>query len=325
MPCTITYTVTATCPDGTWSKRTANITGGCVAHADSLSRPCKVPPPPRIIKGVNCANAEKFTGAPDFQTSVDALGVKLMRFPGGTVSSTYHNADLDKMVTLAKNSNVKVLWVANLYSGTTAEMIAAVDAFTVAGVDVVGVELGNEYYLNKWQDVFPDADSYITKCKTFITALKVKYPNIPTGIVAAPSANMKDPDSQGVATKRLTDWNAGVLNSGIGDAVIIHAYTNEADAAGFFGYALDHFTYVSTTTKHPVWITEWNMLKSEQTPAQCAYIHDFFTLLYSTPVVQFACLHNLVAAGLNNNAIGVTTGRRGKATVTPLGVQLGKE
>ena len=327
VPCTITYTVKAKCPDGSWSKRTAKITGPCTAPADSLSRPCKVVPPPqvRIIKGINCANAEKFVDAPEFQTSVNALGVKLMRFPGGTVSSTYHNADLSKMVALAKASNVKVLWVANLYSGTTAEMIAALDAFTAAGIEVVGVELGNEYYLNKWQDVFPDAASYIAKCKTFITALKAKYPNIPTGIVATPSANMKDPDSKGTPSKRLTDWNATVLNSGIADAVIIHAYTNEAESADFFGYALDHFTYVSTVTKKPVWVTEWNMLGSEQSAAQCAYIGNFLAMMDTTPCIQFACLHNLAAAGLNNNAVGVTTGRKGKASVTPMGVQLGKE
>lgn len=456
-PCTIAYTVTATCSDGTWSKRTAKITGGCVAPADSLSRACKVVPPVSItqssspqdlaylvdgnvatkwtsgapqkggeyfiakldapssvssitmeggdrwydcavaytvyastngtawdsiaagkgnpnsrdplvvsfkpvnaqwvqvkqtgksatnwwtvaefsvqrgqpittpeptgqrnIKGINCANGEQFAVAKGFQTAVDALHVTLMRWPGGTVANTYHNADLSTMVSISKASKVDVLWVANVNDGTTAELLAALAAFKSEEVNVVGIELGNEGYLKKWQDAFPTVQDYITKCKTFIAALDASpYADIPVGIVAAPSADMKDPDSNGTGTDRLNSWNPAVLNAGIGDAMVVHAYASTATVANFLSYASDHFNYVSTISKKPVWVTEYNLLGAEQSAAQSAFIGDMLTMMRNDSSVQFACLHNLAASGQNNNAIAITGGsRKPVAALTKMG------
>lgn len=307
---------------------------GSTATVPPVVVPPVTPPPVthptgmvRKIKGINCANGEQFAVAKGFQTAVDALHVTLMRWPGGTVANTYHNADLSTMVSISKASKVDVLWVANVNDGTTAELLAALAAFKSAGVNVVGIELGNECYLKKWQDAFPTVQDYITKCKTFISALDASpYADIPVGIVAAPSADMKDPDSNGTGTDRLNSWNPAVLNAGIGDAVIVHAYASTATVANFLGYASDHFNYVSTISKKPVWVTEYNLLGAEQSPAQSAFIGDMLTMMRNDPNVQFACVHNLAAAGSNNNAITITgSAKKPVAVLTPMGLQLGKE
>ena len=329
IPCTWTagpWTAWSTCVNSQQSRtRTVTSTGVCTgvpAPPTVESQPCTMPPTgKRIIKGINCANGEQFTSAKGYQTAIDALHVGLMRWPGGTVANTYHLDNLDRMVAISVASKVDVIYVANLYDGTVEELLAALDAFTGAKVNVVGIELSNECYLKKWQDVFPTPQSYIDKCKTFIAALDAsKYAAIPVGIVAAPSANMKDPDSKGTEPKRLADWNPVVLKAGIGDAIIIHAYTDEAGAGDFLGYALEHFDYCSTISGLPIWVTEYNLLGSEQSPAQIQFVGDMFAMMDHDTHVQFACLHNLAASGKNNNAIAITGGtRKPVAALTKLG------
>ena len=94
-----------------------------------------------------------------------------------------------------------------------------------------------------------------------------------------------------------------MLNAGIGDAMVVHAYASTATVANFLSYASDHFNYVSTISKKPVWVTEYNLLGAEQSAAQSAFIGDMLTMMRNDLNVQFACVHNLAAAGSNNNAI----------------------
>jgi hypothetical protein len=115
---------------------------------------------------------------PEVAVITKTLSPKVLRFPGGTIGNYYHPdgigygmkkeetgntlSDLVKaqplfrqnaiyhFADLCKMSNSKVVYVANMLTGNTDEMLWVLDFFNKAGIDVIAVELGNEFYFSDW-------------------------------------------------------------------------------------------------------------------------------------------------------------------------------
>ena len=297
---------------------------GFIRKPFPIATPVPTPPPlVRKLKGLNMANATNFAGATDFQPVLNSMGVDVQRHPGGTAALSYHptTESLEIMADMAIAAGSAVLWVQNMTNGTVDEMLLTMRYFKSRGVNVVGMEADNEGYLRQHQTTFPTAYVYLEKAKIFIDALKVEFPDIPVGIVVAPSTAMKDPDSSegGTGIQRLIDWNNIVLASKLGDASIIHCYTAPADIAAFVPAAVAHVQAVITARDKPVWLTEYNIsldnvYTGAQTPTQYNFIQGMIAAMTAIASVQFMVLHNCAASGARNNTITITGDGHGGST-----------
>ena len=123
----------------------------------------------------------------------------------------------------AKADNAKALFVASIIHGTPAEAVAAVTLLKENGVQIAGVELGNE---TNGDDIGFGGDPvlYLAKARTFATALKTAHPEIKLGLVAAPIR-----PTNSTAYVENDAWNTVIANAlstepNLYDTYIFHAY-----------------------------------------------------------------------------------------------------
>lgn len=319
-------------------------------------RPTPAPPLPIQYNGFNAAFAANFLAFPDAGTRINETKATnpnyILRFPGGTVGNYYHTSGngygvvasettgapvsitaqvdidatvsgnyLDDMVACALAAGAAVTWVANMYTGTTAESITAINAFLAAGVPVVAIELGNEWYLNRYIGKYPTHTEYIADALVFRDAMKAQFPSIPCGIVVAPSAGMKDPDSAGSSQPRLDDANAAIRLLTWPDAFVLHAYAaidsakTPYDSPSADAVCAAHrsalVAHIASLPGKPVWLTEWNTIPTSagDTDTQANHYRAMRAYIKAEPRITIQTLHNLMGAGTNNNAIkGVAAG-----------------
>lgn len=278
------------------------------------------------------------------------IAPKNLRFPGGTVANYYHpdgkgygfkaedvkgafpeitNAMqlFDKnaiyhFADLCKMSSSNVVYVANLLTGTVEETIWAIDYFIAQKIPVVGIELGNEFYLQQYREAFPTVQTYISKAKTFAQVLKKRYPNIPLGVIAA---NATEPNPKNNYGKFQNEWNRTLGKESFYDFYIPHIYMNiencEEQSQGDIGklylcastlmspelyqyhqVLLDHYKMFYGNKK--MWITEWNMDGSgnvSNSILHAAYVSEFLLGLLDAsikhPEIDQAYFHNYGSGG----------------------------
>lgn len=206
-------------------------------------------------------------------------------------------------------SDLQVLYVANLFSGTSNEVIKALQILEEAGVQLIGVELGNEYYLNAYADAFPDVDDYIRQARKFAEDIRDAFPNLPLSVVGAPSPAVKRP------TDRVKGWNEALGQLDFYDAVSMHFYplgaTAEAErptvdcttqqaldmARIAFQGSLD--AYAAVFEQRPIWVSEWNILGAPKWCgngiAHAVFVTEMLLLIQSHPQVEIACYHTLLS------------------------------
>ena len=236
---------------------------------------------------------------------------------------------------LCKQRGAKVMYVANLYTGTDEEVVSAVQFLLDQGVDVVGIELGNEYYLKAYQKVFPSGDEYLNRAKQAASLLRAKFPAIPLAIVAAPCPTVKR--SNATNTKKYDAWNAALGREDFYDGVVTHLYAvpreslNEQSTEMVFDsalrststfvhrdleMALDYYEKWYGSDKK-VWITEWNVQGVFQyfgnTFLQGTYFCEFAMEMLKHQQVEYAFCHNLLSGGSGFNLIA-----KAKKTERPL-------
>ena len=313
-------------------------------------------PPPAAVQynGFNGAYAMHFTAAPGFVAAVNGLKASnssfVLRFPGGTLGNythptagtgyglvaaevssapaavqavltndaSYPDNHLGRMVQLALDTGAKVMWMANLYTGTSAEAITAINAFLSAGVDVIGVELGNEWYLGRYSAKYPTVSTYIADAEVFRNALKAAHPAIPVGIVIPPSTPMKDGEPGSPTDASIIASCAAIRALAWPDAYILHAYAGvdpsvtpwdspeaEVVTKAHRDAVRDH---VDSFPGRPVWVTEWNLFGSAgaDTDTQLAHYKAMREYMASEPRIAVQTLHNLAGAGSGNNVIRAT-------------------
>lgn len=319
-------------------------------------KPRTVAQPAELTKynGFNAAYAMHFTTAPGFTTAVNGLKATntnfILRFPGGTLGNythpttgtgyglvpaevasappsvqnvltndaSYPDNHLARMVQMAVDTNAKVVWMANLYTGTAAEAIAAVNAFLAASVQVVGIELGNEWYLNRYAGKYPSHTNYIADAEAFRNALKVAHPAIPVGIVIPPSTAMKDGEPGSPSDASIIASCNAIRALTWPDAYVLHAYAGvDPLVTPWDSLAADAFTLAHRTAVHnhvasfpgrPVWITEWNLFGTAgvNTDTQVNHYLAMREYMAEEPRITIQTLHNLVGASIGNNVIQAT-------------------
>ncbi|NNK80297.1 MAG: hypothetical protein HKO93_02280, partial [Flavobacteriales bacterium] len=235
-------------------------------------------------------------------------------------TSTVQNHAVD-FVRLLKEVNADVLLVANLL-GEDQDILDMIGFFDENGINIAGVELGNEYYLKAYWSAFPNVNSYIARAKKAASAIKSEYPSIRLGVVAASSSEIKN-----VSMKQklyFDDWNETLGKEDFFDAFISHVYSKNKECDGEQGQSrfdcyLAHnsefvreisggFRSLSETFQNrPVWITEWN-IKSVfdglgNSTLQALYYADFALAMTSSPDIEIATYHNLLTSSTGYNMI----------------------
>lgn len=315
--------------------------------------------------GYNAAYAMTYVALPNMVSRVNELKATnpnfVLRFPGGSLGNychptgkgyglieselgtsaptsvravldqdvTFADNHLGRMVQLAQDTGAKVCWMANIYTGTPAEAITAIQAFIDGGVEVVGMELGNEWYLGRYGDTYPDHTAYISAAKTFRDAVKVTFPTLPMGIVICPSAAMKDIESGSGRDALMNAANAAIRALTWPDAYVLHAYAGVNPAVTPFNtpeaarVCLDHRValrnHIASFPGRSIWITEWNLAgtgggDSNTQAEHYAAMREYIT---TEPRVTIQTVHNLIGSGVGNNVIkgtgaGCTLNRIGR-------------
>eukprot|EP00756_Hemistasia_phaeocysticola_P049819 Hpha_TRINITY_DN24393_c0_g1::TRINITY_DN24393_c0_g1_i1::g.147990::m.147990 len=111
---------------------------------------------------------------------------------------------------------VPVVFDLNLYKMSGDEMLAQIDLLAgVVPVDrPVFLSFGNEFYLSKYQDVFPNSTAYVAKFTPLSKKIRKTLPLARIGVVATPSG----------------DWNTPIAaalrdDPSLFDYVVIHDYS----------------------------------------------------------------------------------------------------
>lgn len=236
----------------------------------------------------------------------------------GEVTRNY----IHEMIALAQATGCKILYVANLLTGTVGETVAALNAFANAGVEVVGVELGNEAHLSAYDFRFGSVANYLAVAQPYATAIQNNFPGLRIGLNGYPPGILKDMGPAG--TQRALDWNTACSEAAFGDALIIHCYSrpgncNQSDVHANFLCGAD-FSQVYANEKLPValaelsslgskmiWITEWNIDGGYNhygnSMAQALFYGDMAITMAQAPKVSMSAYHELLAYGDGYNLV----------------------
>lgn len=136
--------------------------------------------------------------------------------------------------SLQSGERVNVIYVANIFSGTPADLVKTLNQLTnvslngIKSINVVGIELSNESWGKANNDIFPDPNSgnefynYVrgsnayTGCLTlkgdFISAIRSNFPSIKIGFPTAPLTATNSTDYYGCSMSsssatRFNAWN----------------------------------------------------------------------------------------------------------------------
>lgn len=281
------------------------------------------PPKPQMIAGWNAPKADQFLAHYEARALAKALVPGLLRW-GGTVSQ--HKADMGEvnaLVAIAKALDVSVVVTADIYDSSPGQAVSRLLAHLDAGVKVVGVELGNESYLPQYRDRITSVEDYLDKARSLRDAIKALAPQMPCGIVMAPTASMRDPDSAGVQPKYLQRWNEVVLSATWPDAVVLHCYATPG--SGYAGHASAVSAVMRSLAPRRVWLTEVGVQGECPPDIRHAHYDHMLQVAANAGNVDLYCWHSLAGQG-SNAAIRVTTDRRGgvKAEYTEFGALLTK-
>ena len=129
------------------------------------------------------------------------------------------------VLNYCKSTSSKILFTCNMIDATYAENKKVIETILSGGVEIVGIELGNEMYLNTFQCLkYDSVATYIDTAKMYTANLRKDFPGIKVGIVAAPSEVI------GINPKRLEyyiKWNKAVSKENFYDAYIVHHYMKD--------------------------------------------------------------------------------------------------
>lgn len=288
---------------------------------------------------------------PEVKNITKTLAPKVLRFSGGTISSYYHPDGLgygfkeaetygkmDDLIKtqalfkqnamvhfadLCKISNSKVIYVANLLTGTTDEMVKVLEYFKSREIAVVGVELGNEYFFKAYAEKFPTVQTYIEKCMPYVKILRSKYPQLKIGAIAAMVVDNK---ANGEFAKFMRTWDQVLGKETFYDAYTVHLYPkgeiceNNAgeDIQKIFSctdltlgvymhnyHKITNDYYKQFYGNKKYWITEWNIDKPDKlsnTFAHAAFAAEYLMGMIDHNIsegnpIEYATFHNFGSAG----------------------------
>lgn len=275
----------------------------------------------QLIGGWNAANAVELVPSPPPAVFINMVknGLKapLLRFPGGTIAMNWawDPAAIHRMAIMAAVTNSAVIWVADVFdtvpappgnNGTAAEKaVAAIRIFLDHGVQVVGVELGNEAYLNQY-DLEPE--QYVEMAFAIYGRVNDVFPGIPMTLAIGTFGPIADrsPEQQ----ERIDAYNDVMFaQQHWVNGYVLHCYTDAVTEAGVYqypGFLLTTLGMIAERTARPVWITEFNVFATGPffgTAVQAQFYKRVMKVLRGNRQVPIATAHNLIAQGIGYNAI----------------------
>ncbi|MBP9080677.1 MAG: hypothetical protein KBF80_10535 [Flavobacteriales bacterium] len=236
----------------------------------------------------------------------------------GQISGNY----LQDVIDVALATDQKVLFVANLFSGTVQELMTSLNTLVNAGVQLAGVELGNESHLRAYESRFGTHENYLAVAAPYAQAITNAYPGLKIGVNGYPPGVLKDLGPGG--TQRAHDWNVAVSNASFGDALVIHCYSRPsnctqpsvvpnftcgADFSRIYArekmdQALNELTALGDRS---IWITEWNIdgdySHYGNSLAQALFYADMAFTMAEHPRVTVSAVHNLLSMDAGYNVI----------------------
>jgi len=228
-----------------------------------------------LALGVNAAVWDSHLQDPQVPSLLQADGVQVMRFPGGSTADNFHwqtntlddgsNAGLDtfdQFMKVVKKVGATPIITVNYGTGTPEEAAAWVKYANVTRhYNIRYWEIGNELYGNGTYGATWESDkhaqgpaSYASNSLQFIKAMKAADNDIQIGLVLTAPGNW--PDGQTSATSPQS-WNDTVLSTACSSAdfMAIHWYPQgpggESDAALLASSANGESTSVSFTPSIP--------------------------------------------------------------------------
>lgn len=247
-----------------------------------------------------------------------------LRFPGGTVANYYHpnlpvygykkeeipfglgtlymeqtrrdENILYNFIRLAKSVNAGVVYCANVYTGSTKEILFVISELKKNNIPIMGVELGNEFSLMEYRKKFPEAKVYIDKIKATAKAIRLKHPELRIVVIGGDGVAPNDNTARG---KFMRGWNQDLSKENFFDAYTWHPYADcpPCDKEAYFdnlylknieALAPYRTNYLFNLGKNmmqifgqqrKLWLTEWNLGNLnflDNTFLQGAYVMENF-------------------------------------------------
>lgn len=175
-------------------------------------------------------NAKMLLSDPWNTDWIDALkltGAGNIRYPGGTAGNDWdwtigrseRHKDYaylpEQVKTAVDKAGVDVIWLVNLVTQNLDHCLAGLARGEAAGMAIDYVELGNEFYLRRYDKLFPTGKEYGEKAKAWITAIKQAHPRVKCAI----ATTMK------YTSPRSAAWNKALFKACDNyDAVVAHWY-----------------------------------------------------------------------------------------------------
>lgn len=136
---------------------------------------------------------------------------------------------IGNVIKFCKSSGTKMLFTCNMSDATYEENKAVLSKIIKNGVEVVGIELGNEFYLRIYQDnKYPSVSNYVDTARYYTERLRKDFPGIKIGIIAAP---LKVIASNQKRVAYYDEWNKGIAKEDFYDAFIVHHYSKNENCA----------------------------------------------------------------------------------------------
>ena len=273
--------------------------------------------PTALGYGLVSSQINTVAGSSVYDRMVSSLNEEVDGIADGSITQN-HRFDI---ITLAQGTSSKVMYCANILTGTVNQAMTTLETLVNAGVEVTGVELGNEMYLNAYSSYFPTVNDYLAAAQPYQAAINAQYPDMPIALSAFPPAILKG--SGPYVAQRINTWNNALAAATWASAIALHCYPRIDDDCTQTGVT-SHFscavpfagTYATTSLDsalryfevidgRDVWVSEWNVdgpwSHYGNTLFQALYCADMFATMSRHPSVTQSVLHNLLSfdAGFN--------------------------
>ena len=244
------------------------------------------------------------------------------------IEKNKHENYIYPFIDLSKKLKSDVIIDANILSAEIDETIQIINLILKNGINVSYVEIGRELTNQSYHENF-DIYKYLEKSKALTERIRVAFPNIKIGVVAAPIYK---------SYVKHVNWNKLLSKENFYDAIVVHTYAKVTKGKDEYGKmvteypegknkyqafniykkrSLDFFKeypkeindYSQMFQNKDIWITEWNLQVSKLTGK--THIQSLFVFCYLMEVacneelrkINLMSFHNLAGRDISSSVI----------------------
>jgi len=282
---------------------------------------------------------------PGFVDVLKESGNVVLRFPGGGVANNYYPDEvgygynprkrpigfksimlynqtkdrkyniIENFISLCKQTNAKAIYCANVLDGSIEKMQIVIDRLKKENIEIVGVELGNEFNLGNYRHLFPSGQVYLDTVQKYIQVIRKNYPELKIGLIAE---GLFSDELDNKRNQFMHTWNKTISNADF-DAYIVHSYFPIDDkqknfddvylkstaisnpySVNYTARLLDYFKSINKGKEKKIWITEWGIFNyyTGNTFLQAASVGQFLSNVIQSDTlnkITVTCLHDIGA------------------------------